>query len=238
MPELVLSKKNENVLILTLNRQEKGNSLTPELLQQLVSHLDVAYSDPSLHALCLTGAGRFFCTGADLNELGKANETRLREMFDSFSQAIEKLMAAPFLTASLINGDCVGGGLGLALSTDYVLAADDSRLGTPEIAKGLFPFVIAKPLLQKIGSHRTMALFFGGKLISAAGALSLGVISELISRNQFSTRCEELISHWNKADSLLIRRGKETIQKEHSPELLRQYLFDAIKGIKDTSLLG
>lgn len=226
----VTRKRHGDVLWLTLNRPSRGNSLNETLLEQLVEGIREAGADSTLKALVLSGEGdRFFCTGADLGDIAdpKCNPDRI---FSLFNETIELLSKLTVLTASFVNGDCVGGGLGIALSTDFVLAAGHARFGTPEITKGLFPYVISGPLLAKLGEQRAKALCFGGRLWTASEALQYGVVSELVGTLQFSGRSQELVKLWNTVAEMNLKRGKEALDVHRRPSSAKlvQYLKDAV----------
>jgi 3-hydroxypropionyl-coenzyme A dehydratase len=226
----VLTRKEGDVFWITLNRPDRGNSLSGALLAELISAIDQAASDDTLKAVVLTGQGdRFFCTGVDLDELADAKQD-LDRLFTPFQEAIDRLSKLKVLTASFVNGDCVGGGLGLALSTDFVLCAGHARFGTPEITKGLFPYIISATLISKLGEQRAKSLCFGGRLWTAAEALQYGAVSELVGTLQFSSRSQELVRLWNRAAGKNLRRGKEALDpsRRPAPGRLVEYLKEAV----------
>jgi len=227
----ILKRREGDVCLLTLNRPDRGNSLSEKLLEQLLAAIKAACADKTLKALVLAGQGnRFFCTGADIGDLSNP-AMNPDPIFSFFNQTIEALSKAELLTASFVNGDCVGGGLGIALSTDFVLAAGHARFGTPEITKGLFPYVISGALLAKLGEQRAKALCFGGRLWTASEALQYGVVSELVGTLQFGGRSQELVQLWNRCAETNLRRGKHALSPKDRPssEDLVQYLRDAVK---------
>ncbi len=226
----VIRRRDGDVLWVSLNRPDRGNALTESLLEELNRTIQEAAAETSLKALILTGQGdRFFCTGADLSELGDAGKNPDR-LFALFNEVLGRLSQLPCLTASFVNGDCIGGGLGIALSCDFVLAAGHSRFGTPEITRGLFPFIISGPLLAKLGEHRTKALCFGGRLWTASEALQYGAVSELVGTLHFSGRSHELAALWNKVALSNLRRGKESLHPTVRPsgDQLVGYLKEAV----------
>ncbi len=226
----ILKKRDGDLLWVTLNRPSRANSLNEALLEQLVEVIYEVQKDTKLKGLVLTGEGdRFFCTGADLGDVGDKTQN-LDRLFALFNEAIESLSRLSIFTASFVNGDCVGGGLGIALCTDFVLAAGHARFGTPEITKGLFPYVISGPLLAKLGEQRAKALCFGGRLWTASEALQYGVVSELVGTLQFSGRSFELTKLWNRVADMNLKRGKEALDMNRRPSgtTLVQYIRDAV----------
>ncbi len=226
----IVRRRDGDILWLNFNRPSRGNSLNEILLEQLVGAIKEAAADASLKGLVLSGQGdRFFCTGADLDDLGDpaCNPDRI---FSLFNEAIELISGLTLFTASFVNGDCVGGGLGIALSTDFVLAAGHARFGTPEITRGLFPYVISGPLLAKLGEQRAKALCFGGRLWTASEALQYGVVSELVGTLQFGGRSQELVKLWNRVAEINLKRGKQALdpQRRPSSDQLVHYLREAV----------
>lgn len=233
----VLTEKHSSILVLKINRTEKANSLTLQLLEDLAKSIAAAHKDRDLKALILTGEGnRFFCSGADLDEL-TAQSFNVTTFSKAYLEVIDLLLESPFLTSAFINGDCVGGGLGIALATDFLLGASHARFGTPDLTKGLFPFIVSPTMIKKLGTHKTMTLCFGGKLITAPESQTLGILSETVASDQFSKRGHELISAWNQMTLETIRNGKRAIafHDETDKGDLIEFLSNAIETYSSTT---
>jgi 2-(1,2-epoxy-1,2-dihydrophenyl)acetyl-CoA isomerase len=183
-PKILLEKKGA-VATLTLNAPRKLNALTLQMLDDLSRALDECTDDPELRALVLTGAGRGFCAGADLSQGGiegespqERGERVYRAMQDSFNPAIKRLVDVPLPTIAAVNGVAAGGGYGVALACDLVVAAESAEfvlVFTPQL--GIVPDLGASwHASRALGRARAMAAAFFGDRMSAAEAVERGLI--------------------------------------------------------------
>ena len=181
----VLLDKNGPVFTLTLNVPEKLNALGARLLQELRDALDECRADPDMRVLVLTGAGRGFCAGADLTEEvplpGDRNARRAahqKRIDEAFNPVVKKLIDIPAPTIAAVNGVAAGGGYGLALACDLVIAAESAKfilVFTRQL--GLIPDMGASwhpP--RTLGRARAMASAFFGEPMTAAEAVEQGLI--------------------------------------------------------------
>src|SRR5574338_452050 len=160
-----------------------ANTLTPELLADLTRIFDLLAKDDAVKAIVLTGTGRFFIAGADIRVLASIASSQEGERIALQGQAILNRIEAfekPVIAA--INGVCLGGGLELAMCCHIRLAAEGSRLGQPEINLGIMPgFGGTQRLPRIIGQSKAMELILTGDPISAQEAMSLGLVSQVVS---------------------------------------------------------
>ena len=165
----ILVENIENIRIITLNRPEKLNAITLEMATELTSALQEASADSTVKCIILTGKGRSFSSGGDVNEMAehspKAGELfyKLTDQIHSSFTAILR-MKKPVINA--LNGIIAGGALGIALGGDYRIAAKSTRMLSAHFKRGFVPAGGATYLLPRlIGLGRTQALFFGGKTL-------------------------------------------------------------------------
>lgn len=181
----VLLEKKDGVATVTLNVPEKLNALSPQLLDELNRLLDDCAADPALRVFVLTGAGRGFCAGADLSQGGVPGESteeradRLRLLMEeSFNPMIRKIVDLPVPTVAAVNGVAAGGGYGVALACDLVVAAESAEfvlVFTPQL--GIIPDLGASwHAPRALGRARAMAAAFFGDRMSAAEAVEAGLI--------------------------------------------------------------
>ena len=189
----VLLDINGGVATVTLNAPERLNAMSPKLLADLNEALDQCCADQSLRALILTGNGRGFCSGADLSNKGTASadghargEATRQNMHNVFSPMVKKILNLPVPTIAAINGVAAGGGYGLALSCDLVIAAESAEfilVFTPNL--GLIPDVGASWHAPRImGRAKAMALAFFGDRMKAADAVEAGLIWKAVPDDQ------------------------------------------------------
>lgn len=171
----------EGVATVTLNHPPV-NALTPELLAELDSILDVLATDDAVKAVIFTGMDRYFIAGADIRVLAAIPSSREGEEMALRGQAIlNKIEAFDKPVIAAINGACLGGGLELAMCCHIRLAAEEARLGQPEINLGIMPgFGGTQRLPRLIGRSKATELILTGDPISAQEAKTLGLVSEVV----------------------------------------------------------
>ena len=171
----------EQVAIITIDRQEALNALNSDLLFELGVAFELAESDHLVRALVITGSGRAFIAGADIAALQQLEGGFAgREAALSGQDVMSTLAALPFPTIAAINGFALGGGLELALACDLRVAAKGARLGLPEVGLGLIPgYGGTQRLPRLIGAGRALDLILTGRHVSAEEALQLGLVNRL-----------------------------------------------------------
>lgn len=182
---------------LTLNRPEAGNSLSSQLVADLIDGINAVRFEPACKVLLVTGAGRFFCAGADLKERDKP-----ASWIWDVRRAFDLLEALPMPVVALINGACMGGGTELALACDFRIAATSVSVGLPEIQFGALPAAGGpQRMLRLIGPARTKYLVMTGEAIPASRAVEFGLVDECSDTEDLSARGLEF------AERLAIRAG-------------------------------
>ena len=178
--EPVLHERQGAILLLTLNRPEKSNSLHPDLVRHLDEALAAAAGDDSLNVVVLTGAGRSFCAGLDLGLLvGWTMEEKL-EYLGTVTRVFRAIWELPQPVIAAVNGPCIAGGFDLAAFCDIRLAAEEAIFGQAEINIGLTQII--HPLYKTIGLARAKELAMTGQNISAAEAYRIGLVNHLYAQ--------------------------------------------------------
>ena len=179
---------------ITLNRPERRNAVSWQLIQDLLAAIDQARTEPHLRVLVLTGAGGDFCVGADLARVGSDDpadqETRTlrgrspdddRSRLTHASTVVETLVSFPVPTIAAIDGACAGAGLSLALSTDFRIAAARAVFNTAFVSAGVSgDFGSAWLLTRAVGGARARTLLLNPRRIGAAEAAGLGLVTETV----------------------------------------------------------
>lgn len=172
---------SHGILTLTLNRPEKLNALSTELLTALGELFSSAKANPSVKALMLTGNGKAFCAGADINRLAECNAQSGYE-FARHGQEVFRLletMGKPSLAA--VNGFAFGGGCELAISATMRIASTNAKFGQPEVKLGVIPgYGGTQRLARLVGKGRALDLCLTGRFIDAELALNWGLVSEVV----------------------------------------------------------
>ncbi len=186
----------ENIRIISLNRPEKLNAITLEMATELNVAIKEAAKDAEVKCLIITGKGRAFSSGGDVNEMGdylpKAGDLfyKLTEkIHDSFST----LLTMPKPVVNSLNGIIAGGALGIALAGDYRIANQSTKLLSAHFKRGFVPAGGATYILPRlIGLARTQTLFFGGKTLNSDEMLEWGLVHEVIEDEYLSKRSIEI----------------------------------------------
>jgi methylglutaconyl-CoA hydratase len=181
---------------LTLNRPEKRNAISFESIDDLLRALDeVAKSDAIV--LILTGAGKAFCSGMDLENLkgliGRTPEQNLQDS-QTMVQLFRSIYEFPKVTIAAVNGAAIAGGTGLALLCDFTLATPDAKFGYTEVRIGFVPAIVSTFLLRQVGEKQARDLLLTGRIFGAEEAARIGLLSEIVPAEQLMARARDLAS--------------------------------------------
>jgi enoyl-CoA hydratase len=211
---LVTLESDGHVRTITLNVPDKLNALNWPLLEELAAAIDAVKADENARALVVTGAGRAFCSGADLQSLF-GDRTRpvevLKQVLMQVYGSFLRLRDLTIPTIAAVHGPAVGAGMNIALACDVIVAGPDAAFG-PTFAKiGLHPGGGCTWMLtQRIGGANTAAALFSGELIAAADAARLGIAQELVDDPK--ARAGELAATYASRDPKLMADIKRSVQ--------------------------
>jgi methylglutaconyl-CoA hydratase len=187
MPTALVNREERGrVAVLTLNRPGQRNALSRALLAQLRDAVDRLSTDETIRVVVLTGAGPAFCAGMDLKEAvamdtsGQAEQETIAAL-QEFGDLIQRLHTLPKPTIAAVNGDALAGGAGLVAACDMAVAAENARIGYPEVQRGLVPAIVMHDLCQQIGDRRVRELLLSGSLINGATAQAWGLVNTVTS---------------------------------------------------------
>jgi len=190
MTAVLLREAEGGVLTLTLNRPDKRNALSSELIDALRAAAEDADLDPEVRVLVIRGAGRDFCAGLDLAELLASVDRSLAENEAaalSLGELFLVLRRIPKPVIAAVRGNALAGGCGLATACDLVLAAADARLGYPEVQRGFVPAMVLVLLRRLVGEKLAFDLAATGRLLTAVEAREAGLVSRIVSPETFDT---------------------------------------------------
>src|SRR5271165_1460787 len=195
------------IATLTLNRPDKRNAISYQLIEELHLALHEVQKSPA-DILILTGAGQAFCSGMDLDDLREI--TRLTEeenLADSGRMAhmFRTLFDFPKVTIAAVNGAAIAGGCGLATLCDFTLAAANSKFGYTEVRIGFVPAIVSTFLMRQVGEKQARDLLLTGRIIDAEEAHRIGLVNEVVAPENLLVRARELADTLaaNSAASLL-----------------------------------
>jgi enoyl-CoA hydratase/carnithine racemase len=193
--EVLLVRKEERVCTLVLNRPEKRNNLTNELLVELYQKMLELSRDDTIRTIVIRGGGdRAFCSGYDISSLPAGNTsevrriTKVRHPFSLFEIAMQSIMNYPYPVIAMLNGYAFGGGCDLAVSCDIRIGADDIRMGmTPAKLGMIYAPEGLKRFIKTIGLSKTKELFFTGRTYDARRAKEMGLVDYLVPRAELES---------------------------------------------------
>jgi len=209
------------VATLTLNRPDKRNAISFELIDDLLRALDeVAKSDAIV--LILTGAGKAFCSGMDLENLkallGRTPEQNLEDS-QTMVQLFRALYEFPKVTIAAVNGAAIAGGTGLALLCDFTLAVPEAKFGYTEVRIGFVPAIVSTFLLRQVGEKQARDLLLTGRIFAADEAARMGLISEVVTPEKLMSRTRELAALLMENSSASLRATKQLLTDHARAEL-------------------
>jgi methylglutaconyl-CoA hydratase len=187
------------VATITLNRPDKRNAISYELINDMLRALEEVESS-SAQILIVTGAGKAFCSGMDLDNLRSiTGRTPEENQSDSATMALlfRTLYEFPKVTIAAVNGPAIAGGCGVATLCDFTLASSEAKFGYTEVRIGFVPAIVSTFLLRQIGEKQARDLLLTGRIIGAEEAFRLGLVNEIVESDKLLGRARQL------ADSLL-----------------------------------
>ncbi len=206
---------------LTLNRPDKRNAISYQLIDDLVHALDDV-NGSSARCLILTGAGKAFCSGMDLDDLtaliGRSPEQNIedsRTMVSLFRSIYE--FSKPTIAA--VNGAAIAGGTGLALLCDFTLVVPEAKFGYTEVRIGFVPAIVSTFLLRQVGEKIARDLLLTGRLFDSHEALRLGLINEIVPAEKLLDRARELAAQLAQSSPLSLMYTKRLLTDHARAEL-------------------
>ncbi|MDP6538483.1 MAG: enoyl-CoA hydratase-related protein [Planctomycetota bacterium] len=183
-------ERREDAVWLTLDRPERGNALDAELVGALTAALADCAEDGATRAVCLTGAGeRAFCAGGDLSEIAAGGEA-----LGAYAELLRAMARFPKPLVARLNGHAMGGGLGIALLCDQVIAAEGATLSTPELGVGLFPWMILPVLAAQLPPKVLGSLVLGREALDARRAADLGLVAKITPAAELDAACTDALA--------------------------------------------
>src|SRR5579863_4348063 len=210
-----------SIATITLNRPDKRNAISYDVIEELLAVLDEV-ANSSARVLILTGAGKAFCSGMDLDNLkalvGRSTEQNVKDS-ETMAQLFRSLYDFPKPTIAAVNGPAIAGGCGLATLCDFTLAAPEAKFGYTEVRIGFVPAIVSTFLLRQIGEKHARDLLLTGRIINADEALRIGLINEIVPAEQLNQRALELASQLIENSPASLARTKRLLSEHARSEL-------------------
>lgn len=198
----ILLEKKERTALLMFERPPL-NVLDLSLLREFQAALDLVAKDTTIDFLVLRGGGeRAFSAGVDVKD---HTREKVPEMLSLVHGVIRSLLSLPQITIALVRGSCLGGGLELASSCDFILASEDSFFATPEINVGCYPPVALARFPSQLGYHRAAEMILTGRRISAQEACAIGLINRVVPVHELDQALEHLLEELKGKSGAVLR---------------------------------
>lgn len=218
--ETILYQKDERIIRITLNRPDKRNSMTSQMLEELALAFDDAELDHEACCIVLRGAGdKAFCAGADL--AGMSGGDGFLSHYESrglFPKLFLKMLNSSKVTIAAVNGACLAGGVGLLMACDLAIARGGVKVGTPEIARGLFPYMISALILRGVPRRRAFELMLLGDLYTSEQAAEMGLVNKVVPEAELDAAVDAWAKKLAGYSPAVLRLGRRAlIQQEDMP---------------------
>jgi methylglutaconyl-CoA hydratase len=212
---------DSGVATITLNRPDKRNAISFELISDLLGALEEVEKSDAI-VLIVTGAGKAFSSGMDLDNLktliGRSPEQNLQDS-ETMVCLFRTLYEFPKVTIAAVNGAAVAGGTGLALLCDFTLAVPEAKFGYTEVRIGFVPAIVSTFLLRQVGEKQARDLLLTGRIISAEEAARMGLINEIVAAESLMTRARELAALLMENSPASLRATKKLLNDHARAEL-------------------
>jgi len=215
MTEELLFEASAGVGRVTINRPERRNAISWEVMSGLRESVARVREDPDIRVLVLTGAGdRAFCAGADLGGMsGSAGYAEVHESRGELARLFLDLWSLGKPTIARVRGYALAGGFGLALACDFVVAAEDAQFGTPEIDVGLWPYMITVPMVRSMPPKKALELMLTGRRVGAAEAERIGFVNRVVAVDELDAAVDELAAALVAKPASVVKLGRDSFYR-------------------------
>lgn len=224
------------IATLTLNRPEKRNALNDAVIEELKASLRKASDDQSIKAIVVTGAGKDFCSGADLSALQKIADGSVAENAEDAGSLLQlfiliRSVSVPVIAA--VRGRALAGGCGLASACDLVVASADARFGYPEVKIGFVPAMVTAILRRNVSEKRAFELLTRGSEIDARTAQEFGVVNQVFADATFAADVRAYAAQFEKLSRSAVSLTKMLLYQTDG-----MAFTDALSAGADTNVIA
>ena len=211
---MILYSVNDAVARITLNRPEKRNALNDELIAEIKRSLEKASAEEDVRVIVISGAGKDFCSGADLSALQKIAQASVADNAEDARSLLElfvqiRQISVPVVAA--VKGRALAGGCGLASACDLVLASQSARFGYPEVKIGFVPAMVLAILRRNVSEKRAFELITRGEEIDAARAAEIGFVNQVFSDETFDDEVNRYLQRFTVVSKSAVALTKQLL---------------------------
>ncbi len=219
--DFVKVEREGSVATLTIDRQDKLNAISPQVVEELGQSLLELESEPPT-AIVLTGAGeKAFVAGADISEMSQMSAVEAKRFAEIGHPAMALLDRSPVPTIAAVNGFALGGGCEIALACDMRIAAENALFGFPEVGLGILPGMGGTQRLPRlIGPGLANELIFSGRRVEAAEAKEMGLVNRVVAQGEALNAAQQLATEISKNGPLAVRYAKAAANKAFDVDIV------------------
>ena len=229
------TRTESRVTTILLNRPDKRNALTPQLIEELTEALDAAARDPQCRVVIITGAGSAFCAGLDLEVLRSgmtATASDHQADAERIAALFRTLTALPKPTIAAVNGPAIAGGMGIATLCDFTLAVPEAKFGYTEVRIGFIPAIVSAYLRAQVGEKRARELLLTGRIFGAEEAERLGLVTRVVPEPELMPDAQALAAKLMRNSPAAIATTKRLLGRfaeRHLPDEIEAAIYASVE---------
>jgi enoyl-CoA hydratase/carnithine racemase len=224
-PSNALVTQEGPVAVITLNRPERRNALSLELMRELIAALDRIAQDRATFAVILAAAGKVFCAGHDLSEMTGRDIREYRQIFDVCSELMLKIQAIPQPVIAEVQGVATAAGCQLVAACDLAIAAEGAWFATPGVKIGLFCTTPMVALTRAVGRKRALHMLLTGEPVDARTAVDWGLINQAVPAAELNAATRKLAAKVAEASPLVVGIGKQAFYTQIDLDTPKAYAY-------------
>ncbi len=227
----------DKIVRITLNRPEIHNAFNETMIGELLELFQAFGTMPEVRVVVITGAGKSFCAGADLNWMGGVIKYSYEQNLNESLQLAElfyTMYSLPKPTIALVNGAAIGGGAGMVAVNDFVIASDQAKFSFSEVKLGLVPACISPYVIRRVGENRSRELFLSGERMDAEKAFQFGFVNQVVAADKLEAAVNKLIDQLLSSGPNALAICKDLLEKvpQMSLEQAKKYTAEAIARLR------
>ncbi|HSA92078.1 MAG TPA: enoyl-CoA hydratase [Terriglobales bacterium] len=221
----LLYETDGSIAIVTLNRPQRRNALSLDLMLEVLDCLDTVGSNPDLRAVILAAAGSVFSSGHDLSEMVGRNIAEYRRIFDVCTQMMERVQSIPQPVIAEVQGIATAAGCQLVATCDLAVASEQARFATPGVRIGLFCTTPMVALSRTVSRKRALEMLLTGEMIDAATAADWGLVNRVVPAAELRSETKKLACRVAEASPLVVGLGKQAFYAQIDLDQPKAYAY-------------
>ena len=221
----ILFDTDGQIATVTLNRPQRRNALSLELMTELIDCLNEIGRDPRLRVVLLRAAGKVFSSGHDLSEMVGRDITEYRNLFDVCTELMTRVQSIPQPVIAEVQGIATAAGCQLVATCDLAVASSEAAFATPGVKIGLFCTTPMVALSRSVGRKRALQMLLTGETIPATTAAEWGLVNLVVSAEELAEHCRNLATRIAEASSLTVALGKQAFYTQIDLDQPKAYAY-------------